>query len=489
MKPLTLLIILLMTLAALGQGNDQKSQNRLEELLVKNKLNHSEYCTAKNKAAVRFTESRNNSYNFSMKSVAEKQNLDSVIVSWMDEETGLLLPFMKSEYTYTASGKTEQEIHFFFDENTEVLLPELKMEYSYDASGNISGIQFFTWAISNQWVVEGKIVNTFNDDDSIAESLFYSWNGNTNSWLQEEKQEFEYDINGKLIRELSYTWNDGSGQFVAEGKEEYAYNSAGSKTQEMSYYWDAGLNQWTNTNKSTYTFNENNERILSEYFSLDESNQLTAIGKTEYTFSNGVVAQSMHYEKDEGSNGWFIVGKYDYTYDEFGNMVQELGYYWDKDANQYVYESKINIAYDHTCLISDLNFPMSILEDDEFFGIANHKVDSIVGLVWIDGIDEWFTFLKSIYYYSESNITDVNNFDKQTVKVYPNPVQDYLYMVMPDNSMSFKFEVFDITGHLLLNKYATSNTPVNMRGISPGMYLYRITTLQNEVVRGKLIKN
>ena len=228
---------------------------------------------------------------------------------------------------------------------------------------------------------------------------------------------------------------------------------------------------------------------MSQYFSLNSNNQMVVIGKTEFTFSNGLVSQTIHYERDEYLNQWYIVGRYDYTYDTYGNMEQELGYYWDEETNQYAYESKIDISYDYTYLMSEINLPVSFFVDDEFISETNHKVDSLVGFYWDDELNDWSAFLKSVYYYSESTVSLVDDINKHTIKIFPNPVQDYLYITIPGNSSSFGFELYDISGHSLLNIRLSNYSPVDLKYLSQGMYFYKIVSLKNDEIRGKLIKD
>ena len=418
-----------------------------------------------------------------------KQKLDSMILWWMDENTNQLVPIIKEKYTYDINENMTQKLDYFWDENTSRLVANMKHVYTYDANGNMTQSHSYNWDETSQWIDDYKETYTYDANGNIILELGYSWDESTSSFAPDEKQEYTYNANGNITQELSYRWDESTSKFVFSWKEEYTYDTNRNITQELAYYWDESFNQWVNVNKSQYTYNANGNMIQSQYYSLDDNtNQLEAIGKTEYTYgANGNIAQSLHSEKDENTGQWVYVGKYDYTFDAYGNMSQELGYGWDESSSQWMYESKFVLICDTSYTLSDLILPYTIFEEDDFISMIKHKMDSFVGYEWDDESDDWSTFLKAVYYYSDQNSTTVNIMDNGTVKVYPNPVSEYLYFKLPGNPDRFNFELFDLLGRKVIDKEVINTAPVNLQSLSKGLYLYNITT-NGKKLTGKLIK-
>ncbi len=485
-----LTVLLITTIFAFGQRKELKNHGVFGRLIVEQNQNGVDF----NDDKIRQTHFIQKNKIFYQKpwlksSDIIKQKLDSMIFWWMDENTNQLVPFIKGEYTYDTNGNMTQELDYFWDENTSRLVADMKHVYTYDANGNITQKLDYAWDGTSQWVDDYKEEYTYDANGNITRELSYYWDESTSSLVTDEKQEYTYDANGNITQELSYRWNESTSKFVFGWKEEYTYDANGNITQELAYYWDESFNQWVNVNKSQYTYNANGNMIQSQYYSLDDNaNQLEASGKTEYTYgANGNIEQSLHSEKDESTGQWVYVGKYNYTFDTYGNMLQELGYGWDESSSQWVYESKFELICDTSYTLSDLILPFTIFEDDEFISMVKHKMDSIVAYGWDDGSDDWITFLKVIYYYSEQNVSAVNEMGMETVKVYPNPVSEYLYFMLPGNPDRFNFELFDLLGRKVIAKEVINTAPVNLQSLSKGLYLYKITT-NREKLCGKLIK-
>jgi hypothetical protein len=74
------------------------------------------------------------------------------------------------------------------------------------------------------------------------------------------------------------------------------------------------------------------------------------------------------------------------------------------------------------------------------------------------------------------------------IKVYPNPVTDYVILTM-DNTKGMQYKVFDVIGNLLYNKQVTENiTNINMH-VPSGIYFISISNGNTDIKTFKVVKN
>src|SRR5690606_9085071 len=74
-----------------------------------------------------------------------------------------------------------------------------------------------------------------------------------------------------------------------------------------------------------------------------------------------------------------------------------------------------------------------------------------------------------------NNALSVQEMDAETMKIYPNPVQDELYLQLPTEFVFSDAMIFDITGTLILSKtISTSAETVNLSVLQSGMYILRL---------------
>ena len=85
----------------------------------------------------------------------------------------------------------------------------------------------------------------------------------------------------------------------------------------------------------------------------------------------------------------------------------------------------------------------------------------------------------------------INELTGMGIKVYPNPVKDFLYISIENAISSYSFLLYDITGRLVLqmDDIKTNNFSVNLRNQHEGLYFYRLIAKSGVVVSGKVILN
>ena len=72
---------------------------------------------------------------------------------------------------------------------------------------------------------------------------------------------------------------------------------------------------------------------------------------------------------------------------------------------------------------------------------------------------------------TQVTITGLNIPEISQLKVYPNPVNDFLFI---ESEMDYSVELISISGHHILSKNLNGNDQLDMTGVNPGLYLLRI---------------
>lgn len=100
-----------------------------------------------------------------------------------------------------------------------------------------------------------------------------------------------------------------------------------------------------------------------------------------------------------------------------------------------------------------------------------------------------FSFLRDEVLIGEAKLNEVNSINENKlniISIYPNPVEDYLYIEILDNEIIESIMIFDIEGNFI-NYKKESNRKLNLSSISSGVYHIEIITNKNKYSK-KIIK-
>jgi hypothetical protein len=121
-------------------------------------------------------------------------------------------------------------------------------------------------------------------------------------------------------------------------------------------------------------------------------------------------------------------------------------------------------------------------EPDNYGAGQDHAAIGLAG--WPSGTTslgtagEWNDIIGSslLYYIVEKNssvgVNDVNI--QNGIKAYPNPCVDKLFVEAQNISHGSRFEIYDLTGKLLIKDKFRNNYAINVRGLNKGFYLLKI---------------
>lgn len=83
---------------------------------------------------------------------------------------------------------------------------------------------------------------------------------------------------------------------------------------------------------------------------------------------------------------------------------------------------------------------------------------------------------------------DVDEFNKNLVKIYPNPSSDIIHFNSPNlNLNSCNISIFDVSGKIVLETTITDDQTINTAHLQSGIYFYKLI-FNNEIQTGKIIK-
>ncbi len=89
---------------------------------------------------------------------------------------------------------------------------------------------------------------------------------------------------------------------------------------------------------------------------------------------------------------------------------------------------------------------------------------------------------------ADQSVTDVRNPEQISVRFYPNPAKDQLYIQIADKDVGAVMRIYDLTGHLVMTgNLENRTTQIDIRNLRNGTYLLRIDS-RNKIVTYKIIK-
>ncbi|CAD7815181.1 Aminopeptidase YwaD [Chryseobacterium aquaeductus] len=83
-----------------------------------------------------------------------------------------------------------------------------------------------------------------------------------------------------------------------------------------------------------------------------------------------------------------------------------------------------------------------------------------------------------------TNETTVNNLE--SIKIYPNPVQNILNLELPQDIKNFKVEITDVSGKLIIN--SEMETAINVSKLQNGVYFCTVKTGEESITRKIIIE-
>ena len=425
--------------------------------------------------------------------------------SW-DSESQSFVPNYKYEYSYDENGNQTLYIYYNWDSESQSFVPDRKTESTYDDNGNHTLSITYNWDSESQsFVPSWKTESTFDDNGNHTLYITYNWDSESQSFVLSNKYEFTYDENGNLTLSMLYNWDSESQSFVLSSKYESTYDDNGNQTLYIGYGWDSESQSFFPGYKDEFTYDENgNQTLRIDYRWSSESQSFVPSGKIEYTYDeNG--NQTLRIGNNWDSESQSLVPNYksESTYDDDGNQTLFKFYYWDSVSEVFYERVKQMKSYDEFGYVLDYEIHNWIQELSQMKPV-NKTVYSTLSETDTNLVREGIIYeydtnfntwnelegeeFKSYFYYTKTSSLSTNSIELNSFSIYPNPTKGYLKVNSSESLINPFFELYDIKGSKIFSKPFNFSEPIDVNGLKPSIYLYKIIDGNEVKHSGKLIK-
>ncbi len=353
-------------------------------------------------------------------------------------------------------------------------------EFTYDGGGNNTSDIFSSWNLENQnYELMNKKVLGYDENGNRISDTDYSWDETSGEWIQAYRYLYTYNTEGNLTIGYSYFWDETTTSWEMSGRIERSYDMYGNLTEEINSWWDMSTSQWMNSSKTENSYNVNNLIIESIFYMWDfMGNDWMNMSKTEYTYNSyDFLTLLMDFQWNSTSNQWVYDYKDEFTYDSNMNMIQDMEYEWN--GSVWVVSGKYEYNYNNDFTFNELILPWFF--EQGISGLQHMLLD----ITEYSGSSFELTG-KSIFNYSEVNITGIENVEADQIGVYPQPASSVVSFNWESISPELRLEVYDVSHRKLIDQTVRKNATTSVSQLSPGIYVYRLLGSKNEIYSGKL---
>jgi hypothetical protein len=95
---------------------------------------------------------------------------------------------------------------------------------------------------------------------------------------------------------------------------------------------------------------------------------------------------------------------------------------------------------------------------------------------------------KSFWYYTKESSLSTNSVELNSFSIYPNPTKGNLKINYSESLINPLFELYDIKGSKIFSKPFNFSEPIDVNGLKPSIYFYKIIDGNEVKQSGKVIK-
>ena len=332
--------------------------------------------------------------------------------------------YWKYVYTYTPFGKIAEEKDYSWDEISQIYNNYEKYTYTYNAQNQQVLHTFLALNVNNIWEDKDRTYSFYSNNLKVVDSSVF-FNSSTLLWEIQSKASFVYDANNNLTSETYYNWNQTNNSWDNGYKVIYTNNTSGKPVELLGF--NAGISSWDTSYRTTFTYN-----------------------------TNGYIIDQTTYNWDAGAHIWKTSVKLVYSY----NTNSQL----------------LNISR------WQMNYNTGILQEvrrDGFSYDSNNNNTSINTTIW--NSSAWVNAEKYINYWSLHQINAIDEQSNHTVKVFPNPATNTIYLNYYSNK-PLNVRLFDVNGKLVTDKLITGNM-LDISDLESGIYFVRLGNSVTKIIK------
>lgn len=385
---------------------------------------------------------------------------------------------LRNHYSYHPNGLLAEESIDFFDPEKSMWIPQIRRKYEYDQQGNIIMEEEASWH-EVEWIPHFRfrveyVLNENNKKETVT-AEFWSLYLDQENWFPSYREQYLYDDMGRV--ESMIFCSGGFEEFVTEAREDYFYEGDATEYTEVIIYekfddeWIATYKisemQWYNFEKelieSATVYDNENWDDWDDWKSDFEEDEWFPMFRWTLEYHPALDEVILFNEEVFFGDTWFPLFRVVSKYNEHHFLVnKELQYHFDG------WETDMGIAV------------------HGYFCEDGHPLD--LRLMQFDAweSDEWQNYQWLLFEYTkeEEDATSVSPVKPADLaRVFPNPVNDRLFIAPEEFSGEIQVRIFNIAGQQIAEKMvnvSSGQTSLEMSHLPSGVYMVSITAKEKQ---------
>lgn len=298
-----------------------------------------------------------------------------------------------------------------------------------------------------------------NSPELLDSVVIYAWNPDLEQLEKSLLQKNLYNEQNRLVRILTDIQVLG---FNVTTQENYTYNTAGENTLIEDFKVFNGILAPSSRTTMSYTNGKLKELTLSLYW----QGSFVPSDREVFTYFTGGYRQEL-FLWDESKAAWYKTQNVEYRSDNWGRITsqerQSKGFNGEPDSRQqekYKYITGGNGANAENLALEEL-------------------------YLWDVNQGKFILHDRKHYYYRgiSTNVPDLE-VDAKTLRVYPNPSTDKVYLSLEQDA---QVQVYNTAGQVMFSQQVLSRQALDIHMLPKGVYYFLAQQEQN-LYSGKMIK-
>ena len=386
-------------------------------------------------------------------------------------------PSLRIHYDYNPSGLLAQESSDFFDLVENMWTPNIRRSYEYDQKGNIIMEEEFSWN-AGEWIphFRFRVEYQLNENDKIemVTAEFWSRFLDQERWYPSYREQYQYDDMGRL--ESMIFCSGGFEEFVTDAREDYLYEGDELEYSTVIIY-EMEDEEWIATYKISEMkwYNFEKEHIESatvyeteswddwdDWKSGMEEQEWYPLFKWMLEYHPVLEEVTLFTEEVFFGDTWFPLFRIVSKYNEHHFLVnKELQYNFDG------WETDLGIAV------------------NGYFCEKGNPLDLRLMVFDAWESDEWQNYQWLLFgYHTEEDVTSTPEIKPaEFARVFPNPVNNQLFIALEEFSDEVQVRIFNIAGQQIAEKLvniSSGQSSLEISHLPSGIYMVSLIAQEKQ---------
>jgi len=391
---------------------------------------------------------------------------DSVIDFIWNDVNSIWEKNVRNVYAFDETGKLIIKTMALWDEDKWML--EEKIDYIFSDTLLIEQIEYWWDWYYIEWTNTKKYSYLYDSTGKITQTQFENWSENDFRWENDSLYVYDYNETNQLETFISQTWSNYFNEWENLYQLKFFYDTLGNLTEQMKSLWEFDLLIWEPEEFTTNVYDSTIALIEQINYSIVR-NDTSNVWKKEYSyFENGKLKDLSCYiwVSFNGNEYWLEDYKFSYNYNENGDIVEEVEYLFDWDL----------LVWEKIYLTSYIYFDDNLLNKVTYYQ-------------WKQG--SW-NELEQLRFYYPGHTSIKGKWNVNVLETYPNPVNDILYMILPDEVLgTVQVQINDLQGKKVFEQQYTSISEllvIRLPDLKNGLYLAKVS-IGNDIYINKIVIN